>query len=158
MIKLSWTALVDDPTDPAGPRTDRQELWRSLLGKAENPLDYVPAITQCRVLERDGEGFLREILRNGERLVQRVTTPEPGRRILFSHVGDPEVASIANVVGEDEQGRLTFTIEVELAPGGVEKCLAESGFLRGTEEYFTGTLAAIVAALRPLAAAAAGPG
>jgi hypothetical protein len=153
MIKLSWTAPVNDPKSPGARSVGRHDLWEILLAKAENPLNYVPAITECRVLERDGDRFLREIVRNGERIVQLVT-PEPEKRLLFSHIDDPDVASIANIIDEDEQGELTFTIEVTLAPVGLQKSLAQSEFLHVTDEYFTDTLKSIIGAIRPLAAVA----
>jgi hypothetical protein len=151
MITLSWTGLVNDG---AGPPVDRHTLWNSLLEKAENPLDYVPAITACEVLERYDDGFLRRIVRDGRTLLQRVV-PEPESRIVFHHLDDPDVASITNVVGEDADGALTFTIEVRLASTGAATALGQSPFLLATDEYFTGTLDAILGALRPLAAASA---
>jgi hypothetical protein len=153
MIKMSWTAVVDDLADPHARKADREQVWQSLLAKAENPLGYVPPITECRILERYEDGFLREIIRNGSRLVQRVT-PVPTERIVFTHLDDPEVASITNILDEDDQGRLTFTIEIELAPTGESMALAQSEFLRATDEYFTGVLPPIIETLRSLATAA----
>ncbi|NJC70697.1 DUF1857 family protein [Planosporangium thailandense] len=149
---MSWTTPLTDPSSPDATPVDRHRLWRSLLAKAEAPTNYVPAITACRILERYDDGFLREIVRNGERLVQRVR-PEPERRILFEHIGDPDVASIANVIGTDASGATTFTIEIVLAAGGAARALQESDFLRTTDEYFADTIEAIVRALRPLSVA-----
>ena len=154
MITLSWTSRVDasdSSEDPDYLRIDRKKLWHALLGKAEDPVGYVPAITACRIIERYDDGFLREIIRNGEKLVQRVSW-EAEERIVFRHVDDPDVSSIANVVKTDSDGRLTFTIEVELTAGRELRSLSESEFLRDTDAYFGPTLVAILDALRPLAA------
>ncbi|MGX4653940.1 AtaL-like protein [Micromonospora sp. SCSIO 07396] len=153
MMTMSWTVPIEDALDPAASPIDRGRLWSSLLAKAEAPTGYVPAITQCRIVERYDDGFLREIVRNGEKLVQRVR-PEPERRIVFEHMGDPDVASITNIVGTDNAGRTTFTIETAFTAAGSERAARDGEFLRSTAEYFTATIDAIVGVLRTMAAAA----
>lgn len=148
MITISWTGRVGEPAGPGAAKRD--DVWKLLLVKAEDPVGYVPAITECRILERYDDGFLREIVRNGEIIVQRVSS-EPQRRIEFRHVGDPDVAYIANVLGEDEDGFLTFTIEVGLTADGQAKAVSESAFLRATDDYYESTIPPILTALAPLA-------
>jgi hypothetical protein len=150
MMTMSWTVPIEDPLTAGAPPVDRGLLWSSLLAKAESPTGYVPAITQCRIVERYEDGFLREVVRDGKKLVQRVR-PEPERRIVFEHIGDPEVASITNIVGTDADGRTTFTIETAFTPAGAERALRDGEFLRATAEYFTTTIAAIVGVLRSMA-------
>jgi hypothetical protein len=152
MMTMSWTVPLVDPGDRAAPPVDRRRLWESLLAKAEEPTGYVPAITQCRVVERYDDGFLREAIRNGEKLVQRVR-PEPERRIVFEHIGDPDVASITNIIGTGADGATTFTIETAFTEQGAARALRDGEFLRSTAEYFTGTIEAIVRVLRTMAVA-----
>lgn len=150
-MTMSWTVPLVDPNDPGAPVVDRRRLWESLLSKAEEPTGYVPAITECRVVERyDDGGFLREAIRNGEKLVQRVR-PEPERRIVFEHIGDPEVASITNIIGTGADGGTTFTIETAFTEAGAARAVRDGEFLRATAEYFTGTIASIVRVLRTMA-------
>jgi hypothetical protein len=153
MIKISWTLPVDEPGSPDGSRLDRPSLWRALLHKAENPVGYVPAITECAVVERYPDGFLREARRGARRLVQRVVTDEAAGRITFQHLDDDWISEISNEMGTDEDGRLTLTLALTLASGSTATVLAESTFLHSLHEDFAATLEAMTAVLRTVAAA-----
>jgi hypothetical protein len=152
MMTMSWTVPLVDPRDSGAPAVHRRHLWESLLAKAEEPTSYVPAITECRMVERYDDGFLREAIRNGEKLVQRVR-PEPQHRIVFEHICDPDVASITNIIGTDADGGTTFTIETAFTEEGAARALRDGEFLRSTAEYFTSTIEAIVRVLRTMAVA-----
>lgn len=133
----------------------RRRLWSILLGKVENPVPFIPGIVGCTVLERWPGGLLREIvLRDGRRVHERVSF-EPERRITFQVLDDPDLDLIVNEIGEDEDGRLRFTLHVQVSERGVERSRREAGFLADTERYFAGTLRAIVAAVDRVAAGAA---
>ena len=148
MMTMSWTLPVDDQGGPDSPRIDRVSLWQAMLHKAEEPTGYVPAITECTVLERYEDGFLRDARRGPRRLLQRVVTDEAGGRITFQHRDDDWVSEISNEIGSDDDGRLTLTLTLTLAPGLAAGVLAESRSLRDLNEDFVGTMAAMTAALR----------
>ncbi|MFC5147492.1 AtaL-like protein [Streptomyces aureoversilis] len=168
MITLSWTRKVDTAADTvdtadAGvitgtPGTTREQLWRVLLHKAENPVGYVPAITECRVLERYEDGFLREARRGSRLLVQRVTPDEAAGRITFRHADSSDLAVITNQVGEDEDGDLTLTLSITLTEAPSSAVLRENSYLHELDSDFAATLDAMTAVLRRNATALQGAG
>ena len=100
------------------------QLWQALLIKAEEPMPFVPAITDCRVVER-GPGYLvRDIVLRGELVRERVTF-EPSRRVHFERLIGSAMGTIDNEIeGDDEHGlRLRFTFH-----------LAVDGLTHGSEE------------------------
>ncbi len=149
MITLSWTRPVDTASEQGRAATTRGQLWKVLLDKAENPVGYVPAITESRIVERYADGFLREAKR-GERgtLVQRVTPDETNGRITFRHVDGSDLAMIRNEIGEDESGRLTLTLSLTLDTESSAAVLAQNSYLRELDADFSVTLDDMTAVLR----------
>ncbi|MBC3840316.1 DUF1857 family protein [Streptacidiphilus sp. 4-A2] len=127
-ITLSWTRVVDTAADE-GERVTREALWEAMLHKAENPVGYVPAITECRVVERypDG-GYLREAHRGKRILRQRVKPDKAAWRITFRSSDTTDFAEIANQVGETGDGRLTLTLLLTLTE---DASAAAAGVSRG---------------------------
>ncbi|MFB7668117.1 AtaL-like protein [Kitasatospora sp. NPDC056138] len=147
---ISWDVPVNTGSTRDAARITAVQLWEQLLRKAENPVPYVPAITECTILDRFPGGFTREIVRDGSWVFQRVEI-EPGRSIVYHQPGDPDVESIVNQVGRDDNGGPTLTISVHLAPEGIEKVIRESRFLEATDAYFTDALRAVVDEIRATA-------
>ncbi|MEU5188496.1 AtaL-like protein [Streptomyces klenkii] len=146
MITLSWTRKVDDASD--APCTTRERLWRVLLHKAEHPVGYVPAISDCRILERYEDGFLREARRGSLLLVQRVTPDEAAGRITFRHADSSDIAVITNQMGEDEHGNLTLTLSITLTEAPSSAVLRENIYLHELDADFAATLDAMTTVLR----------
>ncbi|MDH6123558.1 AtaL-like protein [Kitasatospora sp. GP82] len=144
---ISWDVPVNSGSAQDAARITAFQLWEQLLRKAENPVPYVPAITECTVLERFPGGFNREIIRDGKWVFQRVEI-DPGKSIVYHQPGDLEVESIVNQVGRDDHGGPTLTISVNLAPEGIEKVIRESRFLEAADAYFTDALRAVVDEIR----------
>lgn len=158
MITLSWTRTVDDAGDLDRPPTTRGQLWKALLDKAENPVGYVPAITECRIVERYADGFLRAAKRGSRTLLQRVTPDETNGRITFRHMDATDLAVMRNEIGEDEQGRLTLTLSLTLDEAPSASLLQENGYLKGLDTDFSYTLDTMTAVLRHNAVHNAGAG
>ncbi|MFC5719640.1 AtaL-like protein [Streptomyces gamaensis] len=155
MITLSWTRRVDATAEEGAPATTREQLWRVLLHKAEHPVDYVPAITECRVLERYPDGFLREARRGPRTIVQRVVPDERAGRITFRHRDNTDLAQITNQIGEDEHGRLTLTLSITLTEEPAACVLRQNAYLHELDTDFAATLEAMTDVLRRQAAAVA---
>ncbi|MFI2431555.1 AtaL-like protein [Streptomyces sp. NPDC018693] len=139
MLTLSWTRVVARAgTDPARVRA---RLWQALLHKAEQPLDYVPAITRVRVMERYEDGFLREIHRGDRLFLQRVTPDEPTGTITFRHLNTPDIAAIRNELRETPTGHFTLTLTLTLTD-------AHPTEVSYWKREFSETLDAVAATLR----------
>jgi hypothetical protein len=51
------------PINPAGasPVLTRAQIWKSLQGKIRRPQDFIPVISECKVLEDNGNVVVREV-------------------------------------------------------------------------------------------------
>ncbi|WP_433831175.1 AtaL-like protein [Actinoplanes sp. CA-015351] len=153
MVVFTHTLLVNDERADH-PEIKIDQLWELLLYKAQNPVSYVPSITKAEVIERNGDEFVRRIeLRDSVTVRERVTT-EPKRRIVFTQLDNPDLTTITNEIGEDGQGRLTFTFTATLSAAGVERSRRESGFIAENDLLFYDTARATVNTVRLSAALA----
>ncbi|MET9962727.1 AtaL-like protein [Streptomyces sp. NPDC006326] len=147
MLTLSWTRPVVDAGQECGGGPTRENLWQALLHKAQFPVDYVPAITECRIAEWYADGFLREIRRGDQTFLQRVTPQESAGRITYRHLDDTDIAEIRNEIGEDDRGRLTLTLSITLTERPAAAILAQNTYLRDLDCDFHGTLEAMTQVL-----------
>ncbi|WP_420474376.1 SRPBCC family protein [Noviherbaspirillum sp. ST9] len=99
-MKFEHLIEINDPLNPLIDRLSREQLWRGLVLRAETPMDFVPHLDNCSILERDEQTMTRE-LRYGDLVVRDKVTLEPLKKVTY-HVplqkGIPE-------------SRLTMTIE-----------------------------------------------
>ena len=118
MIYVTNAVPVNEPGEPTLTRGD---VWAGLEAKANNALPFVPAMTQCEVLERRGElEFDREIEFRGQQFVERITL-EPERRVTFTRIAGPVLGTIANEIEgpeDDLKLRFSFALVVEGVEGG----------------------------------------
>lgn len=129
----------------------RAELWRGLVRKAEAPVEFVNAITDCRVLERGDDWLVREIVLRGDRVRERVTF-DPEREVRFERITGPVAGTIVNRIERDERGRLsvrfTFRLEVDdLAPGSA----AEARYAAQMKDSYLAAIRTTLARARLLA-------
>jgi ABC-type phosphonate transport system ATPase subunit len=83
-------------------------VWAGLVRKAEDAAAFIAAMTRCTVLERTGEGLVREVVVHGERLRERVVI-DPKRKVTFIREDADTRWLIDNEIGRDEAGELTLT-------------------------------------------------
>lgn len=124
MFTVSDSLLVNPPGEVP---LDRAQLWEGLVRKAQDPIRFVPAISECRVLERGPDWFVREVVLRGER-VRELVTYYPGEgRVFFQRLpGCSAQGTVENLIEEGPLGelRLRFTFHLTvagLAPGSAEE-------------------------------------
>ncbi|MEU8612026.1 AtaL-like protein [Actinoplanes sp. NPDC048791] len=153
MVTFSHTVLVNDERADH-PEIKIDQLWELLLHKAENPVSYVPSITGAEVIERNGDEFVRRIVLRDAVTVRERVTVEPKRQVIFTQLDNPDLTTITNGIGEDEQGRLTFILTATLSAAGIERSRRESGFIAENDLLFYDTAHATVNSVRLAAALA----
>lgn len=89
------------------------QVWQGLVMKAENALPFVPAMEECRVLERYDDGFLRQIKLRGVVMKERITFTPPVE-VYFERIDAQGYDGwITNLLSEGPNGLLlTFTFSV----------------------------------------------
>lgn len=99
-MKFEHLIEINDPLNPLIDRLSREQLWRGLVLRAETPMDFVPHLDNCSILERDEQTISRE-LRYGDLIVRDKVTFQPLQKVTY-HV--PPQKGIP-------ESRLTMTIE-----------------------------------------------
>jgi hypothetical protein len=109
-----FTVSVSVEVNPAGaaPALSREQLWRGLEIKAEDPVPFVPGMESSRVAERVEHGFIREVTVRGHTFQERILFT-PAVQIRFDRIEGRESGWIANTLSEGPTGLLlTYTIAI----------------------------------------------
>jgi hypothetical protein len=145
------TPLVAVNPEGVDVRLTHEQLWQALMWKGEFAHLFVAPITECRVLERFDDGFLREIVAQlpgrGEERIQERLFIDPMRQITFLRLNGEVYGHIVNIVDVADDGELTlrfgFTFALQGAePGGPEEREYERKFADGYIEAVNDTLEA----------------
>ncbi len=149
MVHASRTIKVNN--DSAELPLTRSLVWRGLVMKAENPLPFVPVITSCRVIERNKDRLVREIVDKGD-TINEVVTFQPERMVKFERTSGRVLGTILNEIVEDKDGdlalRFTFTLSIE---GVTDGSAEEKDFAGSMEEGYLMAVRATLKAMRKLA-------
>ncbi|HWV55709.1 AtaL-like protein, partial [Pseudorhodoplanes sp.] len=147
MIEVSKRIPVNEPGQPVLTRSD---VWKGLVMKADNALPFVPAMTHCKVLNRESDRvFVREIEFRGERCRERITlTPE--RQVEFVRLDGSVLGTILNLIEEDESGlglRFSFKLKLAGVPDGSPE---EVEYGKVVEKDYLKAVDATLAAIRKM--------
>jgi hypothetical protein len=149
MIKVSRRIPVNAPGQPGLTRVD---VWNGLVMKADNALPFVPAMTHCKVLDRESENvFVREIEFRGERCRERVTLT-PRQQVRFERLDGSVLGTILNEIEDDAEGLgLRFSFGLTLA-GEADGSPAEVAYGQTVEQDYLKAVDATLAAIRKMKA------
>ncbi len=132
-MKFSHLIQINDLLNPLIDPLTREQLWRGLVLRAENPLLFVLALDRFEIVER-GERRLVRVLHFGSlRLRDRVSfKPMQQVRYEIEAAGDSPAATLAMTIEEPEPGQLFVRFDYETLPGDAAAPLDEfySGFAK----------------------------
>lgn len=152
MIEVSRRIPVNEPGQP---HLTRSDVWKGLVMKADNALPFVPAMTHCKVLERESETvFVREIEFRGEKCRERITLM-PQERVRFVRLDGSVLGTINNVIEDDAEGLgLRFSFSLTLA-GVADGSPEEIAYGKVVEKDYLKAVDATLAAIRRMKSEAA---
>jgi len=147
MIKVSRRIPVNEPGQPTLARSD---VWQGLVMKADNALPFVPAMTHCKVLNRESQNvFVREIEFRGERCHERVTLT-PQQNVKFERLDGSVLGTILNEIEDDAEGLgLRFSFGLTLA-GEADGRLRRNRHGATVEKDYLRAVDATLAAIRKM--------
>ena len=123
MINVSSRIKVNAPEEANGVKLNRSQVWDGLVSKARYAVPFVSAITECVVVEEEGNTFIREVVLQGERLQELVLLTHE-QQVEFVRLSGSARGIIKNVI-EEEGGelylRFAFAFSLPGVPAGSEK-------------------------------------
>ena len=81
-MRFSHLIQINDPLNPLIDPLSREQLWRGLVYRVENPLPFVLGLDECRIVVRT-EYTLRRELHFGALTVRDRVTLEPMKQVRY---------------------------------------------------------------------------
>lgn len=115
-LTITHTMPIGDHDDVESGRLSHARIWTVMQQKAADPLEFVPMITESKVLEHYDDGFLREVVFFGrDRVLERIRPHEQKYRILFEVIDHPRLDLIFNELDVDSEGCFTYTLSTRFS-------------------------------------------
>ncbi len=118
-MKFHHLIEINDPLNPLIDELSREQLWRGLVLRAEDPVPFVVGLDACRITARASAQIERE-LRFGELVILDTVRFEHGRRVSYhtaAQAGTP-AASLAMTIEEPAAGALFVRFEYDSGDTG----------------------------------------
>lgn len=125
-MQFSHLIQINDPFNPLIDALSREQLWRGLVLRAENPLLFVMALDRFEIVER-GEYTLARVLHFGNLQLRDRVSFSPMKRVCYEieAAGDAPAASLTMTIEEPEPGQLFVRFDYETLPRGATAPLDE---------------------------------
>ena len=122
-MRFEHLVQINDPLMPLLDPLSREQLWRGLVRRAEDPVPFVLGLDECRILDR-GENYLKRELRFGAvHFVDHVRLDPPDAVRYESDAGGLHAGSSLTVTIEEPGPDVLFvrfryeTLGTDSAPG-----------------------------------------
>ena len=117
-MKFSHLIQINDPLNPLVDPLSREQLWRGLMLRAENPLLFVMALDGFEIVER-GENALVRRLHFGKLTLRDRVSFSPMRQVRYEieAAGDSPAASLVMTIEEPEDEQLFVRFDYETLRG-----------------------------------------
>lgn len=113
-MKFAHLIEINDPLNPLIDPLSREQLWRGLVLRAEEPQMFVPWLDACHIVERS-EGSIQRELRYGEVVIRDKVTFLPQLQVRY-HVpeqNDIPTANLCMTIEEPQPGILFVRFEYD---------------------------------------------
>ena len=90
-MKFEHLIEINDPLNPLLDTISREQLWRGLVLRAEDPKRFVPHLDECTISERESGSFRRS-LRYGELVIDDRVVLIPLQEIRFEVPAQGDIA------------------------------------------------------------------
>jgi hypothetical protein len=113
-MKFTHLIQINDPLDPLIEPLTRDQLWRGLVMRAENPLLFVLALDGFEIVGR-AENVLARELRFGRLTLRDRVQFEPMNRVCYAieAAGDSPAATLVMSIEEPEVNQLFVRFDYE---------------------------------------------
>jgi Domain of unknown function (DUF1857) len=113
-MRFSHLIQINDPFNPLIDPLSREQLWRGLVLRAENPLLFVMALDGFEIVER-GDNMLARELRFGNLTLRDRVMFEPMQQVRYEIEagGDSPAATLVMTIEEPEPDQLFVRFDYE---------------------------------------------
>ena len=116
-MKFSHLIQINDPLNPLIDPLSREQLWRGLVLRAENPLLFVLALDRFEILERGEDSLVRVLHFGSVQLRDRVSfSPMREVRYEIEAAADSPAATLTMTIEEPDAEQLFVRFDYETLP------------------------------------------
>lgn len=117
-MKFSHLIQINDPLDPLIDPLSREQLWRGLVLRAENPLLFVMALDGFEIVERSENALARKLHFGKLTLRDRVSfSPMRQVRYEIEAAADSPAATLVMTIEEPQAEQLFVRFDYETLQG-----------------------------------------
>ncbi len=117
-MQFSHLIQINDPLDPLIDPLSREQLWRGLVLRAENPLLFVMGLDRFEIVERGDNALVRELHFGKLTLRDRVSfIPMRQVRYEIEAAADSPAATLVMSIEEPQAGQLFVRFDYETLQG-----------------------------------------
>jgi hypothetical protein len=118
-MKFSHIIQINDPLNPLIDPLSREQLWRGLVLRAENPMLFVLALDGFEIVGH-AKNTLTRTLHFGKLTLRDRVSFEPMRQVRYEieSAGDAPVATLVMTIEEPEPDQLFVRFAYETLQGG----------------------------------------
>jgi hypothetical protein len=130
-MKFSHLVEINDPLNPLIDTLTREQLWRGLVKRAEDPKAFVPWLDACNISERSAASLRRE-LHYGEVIIHDLVTflPLLQIRYVIPEQKDIPASSLSVTIEEPGPGQMFVRFEYESSEQETEETAFYNEFRR----------------------------
>jgi len=111
-MRFSHLIQINDPLNPLIDPLSREQLWRGLAYRAENPLPFVLGLDECRIVVRT-ERTLRRELHFGSLTVRDRVTLDPMKQVRYETEAGAGLPASSLVMTIEEPGADELVVRFE---------------------------------------------
>jgi hypothetical protein len=108
-MKFEHLIQINDPLNPLVDTLTREQLWRGLVLRAENPTMFVPHLDECTIGERSSGSFQRR-LRYGDLVIDDVVHLTPLKEVRYEVPAQGEIAASTLVMKIEAPGEAVLLL------------------------------------------------
>jgi len=91
-MKFEHLVAVNDPMNPLSDTVTREQLWRGLVLRAEQPTLFIAHLDKCEILEQEA-GSMRRRLTFGELVIEDTVQLTPLQEVRYDVPAQGEIAA-----------------------------------------------------------------
>lgn len=115
-MKFHHLIEINDPLNPLIDALTRDQLWRGLVLRAEQPMLFIPWLDACSLLEQSATSLSRE-LRYGSLIVRDYVTFMPQQSVHYDVPAQKDIAASSLVMTIEEPEPGIFFVRFEYDDG-----------------------------------------